>query len=497
MFSDRDFVAARDDHPTDADLIADLDLATLWRAMAGDDEVIFTSVRTAMLRGLTDPDEIQFRQAVLNDCIANSQVVRELYALAVQAVADQHEVLRSIFSSKGEAWLRRSVRVLELFAGALERLRSLATNDADGFQSDGFMRFFATIREQLSDEYLSEVAEYLKALQFHDGVFATAGLGRLGQGVDYVLRTSPPHHKILRFLSPSLPDPSFSWTVPPRDYGGGQEMEALRNRVLTSVAEAVGRSTDHITAFFIALRRELGFYIGCLNLHDRLSEKGEPIATPDPEPLGMAIRHGCGIYDPCLSLRLDGRAQGNDLAADDKSVIMITGANQGGKSTFLRSLGLAQLMMQAGMFVAAEQYRATTVGRVLTHYKREEDASMRSGKFDEELTRMRVLIDIIDGDDLLLCNESFAATNEREGSEIAGDLIRALTDSGNTVVFVTHLYDLAASYVEFHSDITLFLRAARGEDGNRPFEVREGKPLPTSYGADLYRKTFGTELTGH
>jgi DNA mismatch repair ATPase MutS len=44
---------------------------------------------------------------------------------------------------------------------------------------------------------------------------------------------------------------------------------------------------------------------------------------------------------------------GNDIDADGDSLIIVTGANQGGKSTFLRSVGLAQVMTQCGMFVPA------------------------------------------------------------------------------------------------------------------------------------------------
>lgn len=95
---------------------------------------------------------------------------------------------------------------------------------------------------------------------------------------------------------------------------------------------------------------------------------------------------------------------------------------------------------------------------------------------------------------LLLCNESFASTNEREGSEIARQVIRALTDSGVHVVFVTHLFDLAQSFA--HADAqrlttTLFLRAERQPDGRRTYRIVRGDPLPTSHGEDTYQRVFG------
>ena len=68
---------------------------------------------------------------------------------------------------------------------------------------------------------------------------------------------------------------------------------------------------------------------------------------------------------------------GNDVHGGGKSLVVITGANQGGKSTFLRSVGLAQLMMQCGMFVAAEVTGPVCTG-VFTHYKREEDGRWRA-----------------------------------------------------------------------------------------------------------------------
>jgi DNA mismatch repair ATPase MutS len=172
---------------------------------------------------------------------------------------------------------------------------------------------------------------------------------------------------------------------------------------------------------------------------------------------------------------------------------MITGANQGGKSTFLRSVGLAQLMMQSGMFVLAESYRANVCDGVFTHYSREEDATMESGKLDEELSRMSDIADRITPHCLLLCNESFAATNEREGSEIARQVVRAMIEAGIKVIFVTHLFDLAHGFYLQEMDTALFLRAEREPDGTRTFRLLEGEPLPTSYGEDSFRRIFGRE----
>jgi DNA mismatch repair ATPase MutS len=130
---------------------------------------------------------------------------------------------------------------------------------------------------------------------------------------------------------------------------------------------------------------------------------------------------------------------------------------------------------------------------VFTHFKREEDATMEQGKLDEELSRMSAIAGQIARGCLLLCNESFASTNEREGSEIARRIVRALLESGVRVIFVTHLFDLAQSFYAPHADSTLFLRPERRDDGRRTFRLLPGEPLPTSYGPDLYRAIFGAE----
>jgi DNA mismatch repair ATPase MutS len=185
------------------------------------------------------------------------------------------------------------------------------------------------------------------------------------------------------------------------------------------------------------------------------------------------------------------RVVGNAVQADGKYLVIITGANQGGKSTFLRSIGLAQVMMQCGLFVPAESFSANVCVRLFTHFRRKEDATMQSGKLDEELSRMSEIVGQITPQSIVLFNESFAATNEREGSEIARQIVSALVEKHITVFFVTHLSEFTRRMYDQHLENALFLRAERQPDGKRTFKLIEGEPLETSYGEDVYQQVFG------
>ena len=258
----------------------------------------------------------------------------------------------------------------------------------------------------------------------------SARLGAGNKGIEYTLRQLPADH---RFWPPRLfPRRLSGYTlhIHPRDEAGGQAVSALRNRGLALAACALGQSVDHILSFFHMLGTEIAFYIGGVNLQERLSTLGLTTVIPILAGLGER-RFACrGLYDVCLAISTNKAVVGNDVDGNDKNLVVITGANQGGKSTFLRSVGPAQVMMQSGLFAGAEAFGANIVRGVFTHYKREEDTSMTSGKFDEELNRMNASADMLHPHALILFNESFASTNEREGSEIARQIVMALLDSG-------------------------------------------------------------------
>ena len=115
---------------------------------------------------------------------------------------------------------------------------------------------------------------------------------------------------------------------------------------------------------------------------------------------------------------------------------------------------------------------------------------MNSGKFDEELQRMNEIVDHLSPNSLVLFNESFAATNEREGSEIARQIVSALVERRIKMFFVSHQYTFTSGFHGRKWSNVTFLRAERRADGTRTYKLVQAEPLRTSYGEDLYNRIF-------
>lgn len=489
MYRDQDFDLAAGLPPNRDDLTADLELPNLLEAMSAGDKSLREISERALLTSLREPQEIRYRQHILADCIAQPEIVREIYRLAGATLTEKRRAWGFLSAQDPSSILSAAVSQLEILITGLRQLRKIADEHSGKFRSDGLTAFFATLARELDDDYLDTLDNHLRLLRFPGGHLMSARLGRDNGGIGYVLRSGRAKRS-LKELARIAPRSVYSFTIGLKDDAGAQALTEMTSRGTNLVANAAAQSADHISSYFTMLRAELGFYISCLNLRDRLTASDQPITFPSPQPQASGELNCTDLRDPCLTLRTS-HVVGNDVDADGKTLIVITGANSGGKSTFLRSLGLAQLMMQSGMFVTATEFRASVSHGIFTHFIREEDPTMVSGRLDEELARLSAIADQISGGCLMLFNESFAATNEREGSEIGRQVVTALLEAGVKVAFVTHHFDLADSLGLQQAHPALFLRAPRQPDGRRDFKLVPAPPLPTSYGTDIYHRIGG------
>jgi hypothetical protein len=475
-------------------VIQDLELTTLLRAMASGDKFLAEVSTKVLLASLHDPQAIRYRQQVLADCLAQPEVIREMYAVAVGALQDKRTLWWGGYGGTYQSPssnLSGAVGHLEGYVARLRQLRKIADDHAGKFRSQGMKTLFATLQRELDDEYFEEISYHLKQLRFRAGVLISAELARDNSGINFVLRAGGDARRPWKERLGIGPRSSYSFTLPPRDEAGSQILADLTGRGVNLVANAAAQSADHIGSYFTMLQVELGFYVSCLNLADRLAAKKVPTTVPEPAQPSSLTFSCTDLRDTSLELQSDSPVVGNDVYTNGKSLVIITGANSGGKSTFLRSVGLAQLMMQCGLFVTAQSYQANTAPGIFTHFIREEDPSMTSGRLDDELRRMSAIADQIRPYCLMLFNESFAGTNEREGSEIGYQVVRALLDAQVKVFFVTHRFDFADRFRRQRARSTLYLRAERQPDGSRNYKLAVKDPLPTSFGEDLYYRLGG------
>jgi len=485
MYPDRAFFPP-EEYPFEKTLLLnDLELNQILDAMAKGDIDMRAACEAALLNYCTDEDEILYRQEILKELIETPQFARDMYAVAVETLyrrRKEHVWLQSQMN----ALFRGAVEILRMTMEQLKKLRAVADSYHGKFKSRGLVQLIDMLREELSDGYFAEVNAHLEELSFNDGMLISARFGEKLQGEKYTMRRLDKKGVKLKWMfAPSV-------SISSKDEDGLKDLELRKARVISENVNVLAQATDHVLQFFTSLRDELGFYVGCLNLRDTLLGSGLSVCIPTIAKGGRR-RTYANLYDMSLPLIGVKSVVGNDMDYSGKTLFIITGANQGGKSTFLRSLGQSQVMLQAGMFVAASSYCGHIASGIFTHFRKEEDAKMDSGKLDEELERMSRIANCVKKGATVMFNESFAATNEREGAEIGRQITQALLDCGVEVFSVTHLYQLSNPFYVKNDPDYVFLRAERLSDGQRSFRLSEGEPQRTGYGDDVYRRVFGDE----
>lgn len=479
-------------------LMKDLSLSTIFDAMACENDFERNIAKRVILSSnRNDINTILYQQHILKDFISHPQELSALYDIVTEAILIKKNNRFFLLSPNPSFMLYSEALLILDIIPCLKKMKRMADHVDGLFNSEGLCNFWKRIQNNLTDSFIRQMEYHLNYLKQHDDLYCSAQLGERNFGINYTL------HKPIkdkrnwwqRLIGRFFTKPSdMVFTISYRDESGMRALSEIRDECLFETANYLTQISDSIFKFLNVLQAELTFYKACLNLHKKLTDYNLDVCFPMIDENNNKGIDCTGLYDLSLLLSTCQKPVENDLYADNKKLIIITGANKGGKTTFLRSVGIALLLMNNGMFVPSKTMSASFCQTLLTHFKREEDKTMNSGKLDEELSRMDELIKHIQSNTWILFNESFAATNEKEGSEIAKQIVCALYEKGIKVVFVTHLYDFAEYYYEKQLPDCLCLKAERKKDATRTYKMIDGGPTETSYGQDIYNQIFNNNL---
>ncbi|HML47279.1 MAG TPA: hypothetical protein PKE04_11080 [Clostridia bacterium] len=478
----------------DDDAFADLNLAAVCGAMADRDADLRKGIEQ-MLREhpACTPEDVCFRQGLIQDALRQPALFQALFETVREGVARCQEQMTQ--SAPGYARfetafskLRAAVELLGIQLEGIAAWKALLRQGEPEYRSEAMLRYAQAFHAFFSAEFLEDAKRkwgVLSDIAQGSRVALSVRFGQGMKGTGFIVR---------RLLPPATPmrrEKRAAKDAVVLDSGSmmAKGLE-LQSAALSQMLRVVQRVTEKTLACMRMFCSVMGFCVGGIRLAKALDALAMTRCFPQALPAASrAIRYE-NLVDVGLALSRGMLPVGNAWTGE-AALVLVTGANQGGKSTFLRSFGLAQIMMQAGLFVAAAAFCAGIAPTLHTHFCRPEDERMRSGKLDEELRRMQRVVRRLHPNALLLMNESFSSTAEHEGASIAQEIVPALSRSGVRVFFVTHLYDFAQSLCKAQVPGTVFLRAARDAQGKRPFLVLEGPPLPTSHGMDLYDEIIG------
>ena len=480
LYKDKDYTPIKLSKAQE-DTIKDLGLEVIITKMAKGNKFMYDNLKPILMNHETDESTILYRQEILKDIINNEEFSLDLFKLINELDSDIKTNYVGIINQSASAAVSSSMYLLELCLKKLKEITLLIKQNKNVYKSSGLVNFINKYLEIYDVDYLEQVYYMIKYIRFEEGILVNANLNKHLDPTNVVL------YKYEKNFSTKMKI-KFSKKVEIKamDEAANKEFIRLIDLAVEPIYQTMYKVCNSILGFIHNLRLEFGFYISGLNLYNITKSKNLPISYP-------LVKNHLGYSNLCdisLGLATNQHIIGNDLANTTNMICMITGANQGGKSTFLRSLGQNFILAQCGLFTCADSFEFKPISNVFTHFNREEDSSMQSGKLDEELKRINDIINNLTTNSLVLFNESFSSTNEREGSKIAQDIINALVESDIKVFFVTHMYDLSKSIYNKYNDKASFLFASRHADGSRDYHLKHELPNKSSYALDLYEKIF-------
>ncbi len=357
---------------------------------------------------------------------------------------------------------------LSLFIESLERLRTTLDEAGEEIGSAGLRELRDLLHRLERDAQVARLRRELPTLRegLRDRRSVTVGINlddRLRPREAVLLSINEQEYTsggVLDALGSSLfgaddsyrPRTTIRKNTAPGDWSGPaplsplfEELDHLLRDVSRPLARALKRYNSIQLSWLRRLVEELSVYEAICQLELRLTGAGLPVTTATTTPTGSFSVEG--LYDPVLAL--DTIAAGENLPVlndqtlfEETPLAIVTGPNNGGKTTFVRAVGIAQLFGQAGLPVAAQTASVPERMRVVTHFAGGEGAEPVGGRFAQEAAQVATMLTRCDESTLILLNETFSSTGVSDALELSQELLEVIAARGARALFATHLHDV-------------------------------------------------------
>ncbi|MGW4367087.1 MutS-related protein [Nocardia takedensis] len=435
--------------PVPRGVAEDLDLDRILTALVGADPY---ALRDWFTRPLLDAESVRHRREVFAD-LADDAVLAVFEEFAdrmrrVRALRTRRELLQHPLQRD-----RCHLRTVEDYVDAVTR--SAEALHAVPLSARALLRWREHLIAYVAGPEFTRLAADARAL--------TRALDQVRYDLRIVDRTVE--------VSPAGDAPDYSAAItnlfarfgsgPPRrphPAPGSIEPNHMDEQILEQVAALYPAEFRHLTEFardhadflaphVVTFDREIQFYLHYLAFLRRLDTptclpalavRGTPVYAEDAKDLGLLVE-GVAVVGNSFSL------------SGAERVLVVTGPNQGGKTTFARTFGQLAHFAALGCPVPAREACLPLPDRVFTHFERPERPTDPDGRLAEELGRLRDTLAAATADSLIILNESFSATGTADAVRIGRAVLDRIVARGAIAVWVTFFDELAGGGPEIVS----------------------------------------------
>ena len=303
--------------------------------------------------------------------------------------------------------------------------------------------------------------------------------------------------KLLPFGSKEGRHPDKLWDIGPVKEMRSPVDELLHDAMQIHYRQFIATMRD-MTDDLDDLYRDLNFYLAALNYWRQMDTFHIQPVFAEIRPMEEKAFHAKDMIDPVLLMHR-GQAIPNDITfAKDGELFILTGMNQGGKTTFLRTIGTLVVLFQLGWPVPASEASISPVERIVTVFSHEEDTELQHGKLGQELKTLRLGMTEMTPNSLMLFNEPITGTSPMENLYLSREILSVCKLKRYHGVWVTHIYDIASDCDTINETLSgskvssLIVKVdGTGADVKTSYKVVRGKPGYTSYAKQVLEREVG------
>jgi DNA mismatch repair protein MutS len=267
----------------------------------------------------------------------------------------------------------------------------------------------------------------------------------------------------------------------------------LHPDVFGTLADYCTRHRDYLDPTVGRFDREVQFYLAYLALIGQFRAAGLPFCYPHVAVQSKEIAAE-DTFDIALANKLvpdGGAVVTNDFClAGPERMFVVSGPNNGGKTTFARTFGQLPYLASLGLLVPGRSARLLLPDRIYTHFEKEEDIETLRGKFEDELVRVHEILELATADSVIVMNESFSSTTLNDALFVGTEVVRRILDLGCLGVYVTFVDEIASLG---DATVSMVSQIVAENPAERTFKVRRKPADGLAYAwaiADKYGLTY-------